>query len=124
VLHNIILGPKRYIIITLENDRSPRDHLELGPSSSLHAREPLQSSPRPSSSLPACSHSPQEPCVNLGEASSSDHDDDTPPNSPQQPLARSSRVQSFRSVQPPKKKWKWPAKKSPRQRHMKKQKGL
>jgi hypothetical protein len=39
----------------------------------------------------------------LGEQSSSDHDDDIPPKSPQQPFATSSRVQSFRSVQPPKK---------------------
>jgi hypothetical protein len=57
-------------------------------------------------SLPARSPSPQEPYGNSGEASSSDHDGDIPPNSPQQPLATSSRAQSFRSVQPPKKKMK------------------
>jgi hypothetical protein len=106
VLHGIILWPKRYIIIIPENDGSPRDHLEFGPSSSVPAREPLQSSPGPSSSLPARSLSPQEPYDISGEASSSDHGDDIPPNSPQQPLATSSQAQSFRSVQPPKKKQK------------------
>jgi hypothetical protein len=54
---------------------------------SVPSREPLQSSPEPSSSLPARSPSPQEPYDNSGEVSSSDHDDDIPPNSPQQPLA-------------------------------------
>jgi hypothetical protein len=103
-LHGIILWSKRYIVIILENDGSLRDHLEPGPSSSVPTREPLQSSPGPSSSLSARSPSPQEPYNNSGEASSSDHDDDIPPNSPQQPLATSSRAQSFRSVQPPKKK--------------------
>jgi hypothetical protein len=75
-LHGIILWPKRYIIIIPENDGS---------------RSP----------------SPQEPYDNSGEVCSSDHDDDIPPNSPQQPLAiepHRSRVQSFKSVKPPKKK--------------------
>jgi hypothetical protein len=112
-LHDIILWPKCYIVIISENDGSLRDHLELGPSSSVPAHEALQSSPGSSSSLPARSSSPQEPYDNSGEASSSDHDDDIPPNSPQQPLATSSRAQSFRSVQPPKKKRKQPAKKKP-----------
>ena len=75
-LHGIILWPKRYIVIIPENDGSPRDPLE-----------PPQSSPGPSSSLPARSPSPQEPYDNSGEASSSDHDDDIPLNSPQQPSA-------------------------------------
>jgi hypothetical protein len=81
---------------------------------SVPAREPLQSSLRPSSSLLARSPSPQEPYDNSGEASSSDHDNDIPRNSPQQPLAtepQSSLAQSFRSVQPTKKKRKQPAKK-------------
>jgi hypothetical protein len=42
----------------------------------------------------------------LGEASSSDHDDDIPLNSLQQPSTaepQRSRAQSFKSVQPPKK---------------------
>jgi hypothetical protein len=82
-LHDIILWPKRYIIIIPENGGSPRDHLEPGPSSSVPTREPLQSSPGLSSSLPTRSPSPQEPYDNLGEASSSDHDDDIPHNSPQ-----------------------------------------
>jgi hypothetical protein len=56
----------------------------------------------------------------LGEQSSSDHDDDIPPKSPQQPFATSSRVQSFRSVQPPKKNENDQQRKSPRQRQMKK----
>jgi hypothetical protein len=81
-LHGIILWQKRYIVIIPENDGSPRDHLELGPSSLVPGREPLQSSLGTSSSLPACSPSPQEPYDNLGEAGSSDHDDDIPPNSP------------------------------------------
>jgi hypothetical protein len=95
-LHSIILWPKHYIVIIPENDGSPRDPLE-----------PLQSSPGPSSSLPALSPFPQEPYDNLGETSSSDHDDDIPPNSPKQPSATEphmSRAQSFKSVQPPKKK--------------------
>jgi hypothetical protein len=112
-LHGIILWPKHYIIIIPENDGSLRDHLELGPSSSVPACEPLQSSLGPSSSLPARSPSPQEPYDNSGEASSSDHDDDIPPNSPQQPFATGSQAQSFRSMQPPKRKQKRPAKKMP-----------
>jgi hypothetical protein len=112
-LHGIILWPKCYIIIIPENDGSLRDHLEPGPSSTVPAREPLQSSSGPSSSLPSCSPSPQEPYDNSGEASSSDHDDEIPPNSPLQPLATSSLAQSFKSVQPPKKKLKRPAKKKP-----------
>jgi hypothetical protein len=111
-LHRIILWPKRYIVIILENDGSPRDHLESGSSSSVPVREPLQSSPGPSSSLPARSSSPQEPYDNLGEASSNDHYDDIPPNSPQhhwpQALER-----NLRSAQPPKKKQKRPAKQKP-----------
>jgi hypothetical protein len=47
-------------------------------------------SPGPSLPLPARSPSPQEPYDNSGEVSSSDHDDDIPPNSHQQPLATSS----------------------------------
>jgi hypothetical protein len=94
VLHGIILWPKRYIVIIPENDGSLRDHLEPGQPSST----------RPSSALPARSPSPQQPYDNSGEQSSSDHDDDIPPNSPQQPFATSSRAQSFRSVQPPKRK--------------------
>jgi hypothetical protein len=93
-LDSIILWPKRYIVIIPKNDGSPRDHLEPGQPSSLG----------PSSALPARSPSPQQPYDNSGERSSSDHDDDIPPNSPQQPFATSSRAQSFRSVQPPKKK--------------------
>jgi hypothetical protein len=100
-LHGIILWPKCYIIIILENDGSPRDHLEPGQPSSLG----------PSLALPAHSPSPQQPYDNLGERSSSDHDDDIPPNSPQQPFATSSRAQSFRSVQSPKQKRKRSAKK-------------
>jgi hypothetical protein len=92
--HDIILWPKLYIVIILENDGSPRDHLEPG----------QPSSPGPSSALPARSPSPQQPYNNSGERSSNDHDDDIPPNSPQQPFATSSRVQSFRSVQPQKNK--------------------
>jgi hypothetical protein len=97
-LYDIILWPKHYIIIIPENDRSPRDPLE-----------PLQLSPGPSSSLHARSPSSREPYDNSGEASSSDHDDDIPPNSPQQPSTAEhaphrSRAQSFKSVQPPKKK--------------------
>jgi hypothetical protein len=103
-LHGIILCPKHYIVTIPENDGSPRDHLESRSSSSVPAREPLQSSTGPSSSLPARSPSLQETYDNSGEASSSDHDDDIPPDSPQQPLATSSRAHSFRSVQPPKKK--------------------
>jgi hypothetical protein len=100
-LHGIILWPKCYIVIIPENDGSPRDHLEPGqPSSS-----------GPSSVLPARSPSPQQPYDNSGERSSNDHDDDIPPNSPQQPFATSSQAQSFRSVQPPKKKQKRSAKK-------------
>jgi hypothetical protein len=87
-LHGIILWPKRYIVIILENDGSPRDHLEPG----------QPSSPGPSSALPARSPSLQQPYDNSGERSSSDHDDDIPLNSPQQPFATSSRAQSFRSV--------------------------
>jgi hypothetical protein len=109
-LHGIILWPKCYIVIIPENDGSPRDHLESGPSSSVPASEPLQSSSGPSSSLPTRSPSPQQPYDNSGERSSSDHDNDIPPNSPQQPFATSSRAQSFKSVQPPKKKRKRPAK--------------
>jgi hypothetical protein len=80
-----------------ENDGSWRDPLE-----------PPQSSLGPSSSLPARSPSPQEP-YNSGEVSCSDHDDDIPPNSPQQQSAaehapQRSRAQSFKLVQPPKKK--------------------
>jgi hypothetical protein len=52
VLHGIILWPKRYIVIILGNDGSPRDHLELGPSSSVPSCEPLQSSLGPSLSVP------------------------------------------------------------------------
>jgi hypothetical protein len=100
-LHSIILWPKRYIVIIPENDGSPRDHLEPG----------QPSSPGPSSALPARSPSPQQPYDNSGERSSNDHDDDIPPNSPQQPFATSSRAQSFRSVQPPKKKQKRSTKK-------------
>jgi hypothetical protein len=73
----------------------------------------------PSSSLPARSPSPQEPYDNSGEASSSDHDDDIPPNSPQQPLAaepQRSRAQSFKSVQPLKKNKNDQQRKSPSQR--------
>jgi hypothetical protein len=103
-LHGIILWPKRYIVIILENDGSLRDHLEPGQPSSVPTHEPLQSSLGPSSSLPARSPSPQQPYDNSGERSSSDHDDDIPPNSPQQPFATISRAQSFRPVQPPKKK--------------------
>jgi hypothetical protein len=103
-LHVIILWPKRYIVIIPKNDGSPRDCLEPGPSSSVPTHELLQSSPGPSSSLPARSPSPQQPYDNLGERSSSDHNDDIPPNSPQQPFATSSLAQCFRSVQPPKKK--------------------
>jgi hypothetical protein len=101
--HGIILWPKCYIIIIPENDGSPRDHLEPGQPSSLGS----------SSALPA--HSPflQQPYDNSSERSSCDHDDDIPPNSPQQPFATSSRAQSFRSVQPPKKKRKRSAKKKP-----------
>jgi hypothetical protein len=102
-LHGIILWPKCYIIIIPENDGSRGDHLEPG----------QPSSPGPSSALPARSPSPQQPYDNSGERSSSDHDDDIPPNSPQQPFATSSRAQSFRSVQPPKKKRKRSAKKKP-----------
>jgi hypothetical protein len=91
-LHGIILWPKHYIVIIPENDGSLRDHLESGPSSSVPAREPLQSSSGSSSSLPTRSASPQEPYDNSGEASSNKHDDDIPPNSPQQPLATSSRA--------------------------------
>jgi hypothetical protein len=94
VLHGIILWPKHYIVIIPENDGSPRDHLEPG----------QLSSPGPSSALLARSPSLQQPYDNSGERSSSDHDDDIPPNSPQQPFATSSRAQSFRSVQPPKEK--------------------
>jgi hypothetical protein len=93
-LHGIILWPKCYIIIIPENDGSPRDYLELG----------QPSSPRPSSALPARSPSLQQLYDNSGKRSSSDHDDDIPHNSPQQPFATSSRAQSFRSVQPPQKK--------------------
>jgi hypothetical protein len=102
-LHGIILWQKRYIVIILKNDGSPRDHLESG----------QPSSPVPSSALPALSPSPQQPNDNSGERSSSDHDDDIPPNSPQQPFATSSQAQSFKSVQPPKKKRKRSAKKKP-----------
>jgi hypothetical protein len=109
-LHGIILWPKRYIVIIPENDGSSRDHLE--------PRQP--SSPRPSSALPARSPSPQQPYENSGERSSSDHDDDIPPNSPQQPFATSSRVQSFRSVQPLKKNKNNQQRKSQRKRQMKK----
>jgi hypothetical protein len=48
-LHGIILWTKCYIVIILENDGSPRDHLEPGQpsspglSSALHARSPLRS---------------------------------------------------------------------------------
>jgi hypothetical protein len=111
--HGIILWPKCYIDIIPENDGSSRDHLESGPSSSVPTRDPLQSSLGPSSSLPTHSPSPQEPYDISGEASSSDHDDDIPPNSLQQPLATSSQAQSFRSVPPPKEKRKCPAKKKP-----------
>jgi hypothetical protein len=79
------------------------------PSSSTPTREPLQSSLGPSSSLPARSTSLQEPYDNSGEARSSDHGDNIPPNSPQQPSSaepQRSREQSFKSVQPPKKKMK------------------
>jgi hypothetical protein len=93
-LHGIILWPKRYIVIIPDNDGSPRDHLEPGQPSSL----------RPSSTVPAHSPSPQQPYDNSGERSSSDHDDDIPPDSLQQLFATSSQAQSFRSVQPPKKK--------------------
>jgi hypothetical protein len=37
-LHGIILWPKHYIVIIPENDGSPRDHLEPGPSSLVPAR--------------------------------------------------------------------------------------
>jgi hypothetical protein len=102
-LHGIILWPERYIVIILENDGSLRDHLERG----------QPSSPGPSSTLPTLSPSPQQPYDNSGEQSSSDYNDDIPPNSPQQPFATSSQAQSFRSVQPPKKKRKRSAKKKP-----------
>jgi hypothetical protein len=102
-LHGIILWPKRYIVIIPKNDGSPRDRLEPG----------QPSSPGPSSALPTRSPSPQQPYDNSGERSSSDHDDDIPPNSPQQPFATSSQAQSFKSVQPPKKKRKRSAKKKP-----------
>jgi hypothetical protein len=101
VLHSIILWPKRYIVIIPENDGSPRDHLDPG----------QPSSPGPSSALPARSPSPQQPYNNLGERSSNDHDDDIPPNSPQQPFTTSSRAQSFGTVEPSKKKRKRSAKK-------------
>jgi hypothetical protein len=52
-LHGIILCPKHYILIIPENDGSPTDPLEPGPSSLVLAREPLQSSRGPSSSVPA-----------------------------------------------------------------------
>jgi hypothetical protein len=99
-------------MIIPENDGSPRDHLVPWPSSLVPACEPLQSSQGPSSSLPTRSPSPQEPYDNSGEPSSNDHDDHIPPNSPQQPLATSSRAQSFNLVQPPKKKRKRPTKKT------------
>jgi hypothetical protein len=73
-IHGIILWPKRYIVIIPEDDGSLRDHQESGPSSSVPARKPLQSSLGPSSSLPAQSPSAQEPYDNSGEASSSDHE--------------------------------------------------
>jgi hypothetical protein len=101
-LHGIILWPKRYIVIIPENDGSPRYHLELG----------QPSSPGLSSALPARSPYPQQPFDNSGERSSSDHDDDIPPNSPQQPFATSSRM--HRSMQPPKKKRKRSTKKKPK----------
>jgi hypothetical protein len=37
-LHGIILWPKRYIVIILKNDGSPRDHLESVPLSPLPSR--------------------------------------------------------------------------------------
>jgi hypothetical protein len=113
-LHGIILWPKCYIVIIPENDGSLRDHPELG----------QPSSPGPSSALPARSPSLQQPYDNSSERSSNDHDDDIPPNSPQQPFATSSQAQSFRSVQPPKKKRKRSAKKKAEAMSDKKQKGL